>query len=224
MFKLFIQLLSSGASTTYEALLVLAFVLILGLFAGILFDKVKLPHITGYITMGVILGVILVLFGIGDLIHNLQVVSSVALGFIAYGIGSELRFNKLKKSGKEVVVITFIQAITAASFTIFGLLVIGTSLPISLVLGAIATATAPAPIMLITRKYRAKGSLTDTLLPLVGMDDAVGIVLFGILLSIANSIKDGVGLSIKEMLLGPSLELLNSLVVGIVMSLEFLVS
>ena len=214
-----LQIMSSEASTTYEALLILAFILILGLFAGRWFEKIKLPHITGYITMGVVLGIVLVLLGLGDLIHNLEVISSVALGFIAYGIGTELRFNKLKKSGKEIVVITFIQAVTAAVFTIFGLLVIGISLPIALVLGAIATATAPAPIMLLTRKYRARGPLTDTLLPLVGMDDAVGIVLFGVLLSVAMSIKDGIGLSISEMLVGPSLELLSSLVVGVVVGL-----
>ena len=214
-----LQILSSDASTTYEALLILAVVLILGLFAGKWSEKIKLPHITGYIVMGVILGVFFVLLGLGEIIHDLEVVSSVALGFIAYGIGTELRFNKLKKSGKEIVVITFIQAVTAAVFTIFGLLVIGTSLPIALVLGAIATATAPAPIMLLTRKYRANGALTDTLLPLVGMDDAVGIVLFGILLSVAISIKEGIGLSIKDMLLGPSLELLGSLIVGVVVGL-----
>ena len=214
-----LQILSSDVSTTYEALLLLAFILILGLFAGRWFEKIKLPHITGYISMGVLLGIIFVLLGIGDLIHNLIIVSSVALGFIAYGIGTELRFNKLRKSGKEIIIITLIQAATAALFTIFGLLVIGISLPIALVLGAIATATAPAPIMLLTRKYRSRGPLTDTLLPLVGMDDAVGIIMFGILLSIAKSLRDGVGLSVKEMLLGPSLELLFSFIVGAVVGL-----
>ena len=219
MFIMVLQILSSDVSTTYEALLLLAFILILGLFAGRWFEKIKLPHITGYISMGVLLGIIFVLLGIGDLIHNLIIVSSVALGFIAYGIGTELRFNKLRKSGKEIIIITLIQAATAALFTIFGLLVIGISLPIALVLGAIATATAPAPIMLLTRKYRSRGPLTDTLLPLVGMDDAVGIIMFGILLSIAKSLRDGVGLSVKEMLLGPSLELLFSFIVGAVVGL-----
>lgn len=215
-----IQLLSSAeATTTYEALLILAFILMLGLFAGRWFEKLRLPHITGYITMGVLLGVILTLLGIGNLIDSLVVISSVALGFIAYGIGSELRFNKLKKSGKEVIVITFIQASMAAIFTILGLLVIRVPLPIALVLGAIATATAPAPIMLLVRKYRSKGELTDILLPLVGMDDAVGILLFGVLLSIAISIRDGVGLSIREMLLTPSFEIMNSIVVGVVVGL-----
>ncbi|MBN2605142.1 MAG: cation:proton antiporter [Bacilli bacterium] len=215
-----IQLLSTAeATTTYEALLLLAFILMLGLFAGRWFEKIKLPHITGYISMGVLLGIILTLFGIGFLIDSLVVISSVALGFIAYGIGSELRFNKLKKSGKEVVVITVIQAFMAAVFTIFGLLVIKVDLPIALVLGAIATATAPAPIMLLTRKYRCKGELTDVLLPIVGLDDAVGIVLFGVLLSISTSLRDGVGLSINEMLLGPTFELLNSIVVGLVVGI-----
>jgi len=215
-----IQLLSSAeTTTTYEALLVLAFILMLGLFAGRWFEKLKLPHITGYISMGVLLGLILTLLGIGNLIDSLVVISSIALGFIAYGIGAELRFNKLKKSGKEVVVITFIQAVMAAVFTLLALLVIKVPLPIALVLGAIATATAPAPIMLLTRKYRSQGQLTDILLPLVGMDDAVGIVLFGVMLSIAISIKDGVGLSIKEMLLAPSFELMNSLIVGVIVGL-----
>jgi len=220
MNKMILHVLNTSMTAqTYEALLLLAFILILGLFAGRWFEKLKLPHITGYITMGVMLGLILTLFGIGNLIDNLVVISSIALGFIAYGIGTELRFDKLKKSGKEVVVITVIQATMAALFTIFGLYVVGVTLPIALVLGAIATATAPAPIMLLTRKYRSRGSLTDILLPLVGMDDAVGIVLFGILLSVAMSLKDGVGLSVKEMLLSPSLELLNSLIVGVFVGL-----
>jgi Kef-type K+ transport system membrane component KefB len=219
---LYFNLLSSaGESTSYQSLLVLGVILLFGLYAGRWFEKIKLPHITGYIVVGVMIGLGLELLGFGHLIHDLSIVSSVALGFIAYGIGTELRFGKLKKSGKEVVVITIIQAVAAAVFTMFGLLVIGISLPVALVLGAIATATAPAPIMLLTRKYRAKGPLTDTLLPLVGMDDAVGIVLFGVLLSIANSINTGAELSVKEMLSGPSLELLFSLIVGILVGLLF---
>jgi len=217
-----INLLSTAASgSLYQALLVLGFILFLGLYAGRWFEKIKLPHITGYIVMGVVIGVLLEVLHIGHLIENLEVVSSVALGFIAYGIGTELRFKKLKKSGKEVVVITLIQAVTAAVFTSVGVLLIGWSLPVALVLGAVATATAPAPIMLLTRKYRAKGPLTDTLLPLVGMDDAVGIVLFGVMLSIANSLNKGTELSVKEMFAGPSLELLFSLIVGTVVGLTF---
>jgi Kef-type K+ transport system membrane component KefB len=212
--SMFTQLLSTSTGMTYEALLVLALVLLAGLYAGRWFEKIKLPHITGYITIGVVIGLILVFLDLGETIEHLTVVSSVALGFIAFGIGTELEFGKLKRSGKEVVVITIIQAVAASVAVILALLVIGTSLPIALVLGAVATATAPAPIMLLTRKYKARGPLTDTLLPLVGMDDAVGIILFGILLSVANSLNTGADLSAFEMLEGPLLELLFSAIVG----------
>ena len=210
-----ILLSSEVAGLTYEALLVLALVLILGMYAGRFFEKVRLPHITGYILTGVVIGIVLILFGFGSIVEHLAIISSVALGFIAFGIGMELDLIKLKKSGKEVVVITIIQAVMASVITISLVLLTGTSLPIALVLGAIATATAPAPIMLLTRKYRARGPLTDTLLPLVGMDDAVGIVLFGVLLSVANSINNGTGLSIALMIEGPLLELIFSTIVGV---------
>ena len=217
--RMVFDLLSAEVSMTYEALLVLALVLILGMYAGRWFEKIKLPHITGYIVMGVVIGLILVVLGLGTVVEHLSIVSSVALGFIAFGIGTELEMEKLKKSGKEVVVITIIQAITASVVTIGAVLLIGVSLPMALVLGAIATATAPAPIMLLTRKYKAKGALTDTLLPLVGMDDAVGIMLFGILLSVANSLNGSGDLSVVEMLQGPLLELLFSAIVGAIVGL-----
>lgn len=208
------HLLSTDVSFTYESLLVLALVLLFGLYAGRWFEKIKLPHITGYIIMGIVVGLTLVMLGLSETVEHLTIVSSVALGFIAFGIGTELEFGKLKKSGKEVVVITIIQAVAASVVTILGLLVFGVSLPIALVLGAIATATAPAPIMLLTRKYKSKGPLTETLLPLVGMDDAVGIVLFGVLLAIADSMRTGAGLSVGEMIEAPALELVFSALIG----------
>lgn len=211
--------MTSDVSTTYEALLVLALVLFFGIYAGRYFEKIKLPHITGYIISGVLLGLLLVGIHKGELVEHLAVISSVALGFIAFGIGTELEFTKLKKSGKEVIIITILQALAAALLVIFALLLFGVSLPIALVLGAVATATAPAPIMLLTRKYKSRGALTDTLLPLVGMDDAVGIILFGVLLSIANSMTRGESLSFLEMIEGPALELVFSALIGLVVGL-----
>ncbi len=207
-------MLSTDASFTYQALLVLALVLVLGLYAGRIFSRIKLPHITGYIVMGVVIGLGLVWMNLGDIVEHLNIVSSVALGFIAFGIGTELEFGKLKKSGKQVLVITIFQAVSASVVTIVGILIIGVSLPIALVLGAIATATAPAPIMLLTRQYRAKGPLTDTLLPLVGLDDAVGIILFGVLLAVADAMNTGVELTVLEMIEDPAIELAASAIVG----------
>lgn len=213
---MFNLILSTELNTTYEALLILAFVLFFGIYAGRFFDKFKLPNITGYIVSGLFIGGILVLLNVGELIEHLEVISSVALGFIAFGIGAELEFKKLRKSGTEVVVITVVQAVGAALIVILLMLVFKISLPIALVLGAIATATEPASIMLITRRYRTKGALTDTLLPLVGMDDAVGVLMFGILFTVAKSINVGGHLSFLEMIEGPMFELLFSLVIGAV--------
>ncbi|MCF7926660.1 MAG: cation:proton antiporter [Candidatus Izimaplasma sp.] len=212
-------LLNANYFVTYETLLVLAFVILLGLYGGRIFEKIKLPHITGYISVGVLFGGLLVFLHLGELISNLEVISSVALGFIAFSIGAELDFNKLKKSGTEVFVITIIQAFLAATFTTVGVLLFGQPLPIALVLGAIATATAPAPIMLLTKKYRSRGYLTDMLLPLVGMDDGVGIILFGMMLSIANSLYNGANLSFIKMLERPAFELLFSTLIAISLGL-----
>ena len=114
-------LLSSDIDLVYETLLVLSFILLLGMYAGKLFERFRLPHITGYILVGVLFGFLLVSLDIEHHVSELNVVSSIALGFIAFNIGSELEFGKLKKSGKTVVVITIAQAISAALFTIFGI-------------------------------------------------------------------------------------------------------
>ncbi len=211
--------LTVGELNAYHSIVVLGAIILLGLFTGKLVEKIKIPYITGYIVAGLFVGGLLVLFGVKDIIHSLEVVSSVGLGFIAYGIGRELVFSRLKKTGKEVIVITIMQAVVTTSIVSVGLILLGVSLPISLIFGAIATATEPASIMLLTKKFRTKGPLTKTLIPLVGLDDAVGIVIFGVLLSIAKSLEAGLHLSFIEIVEEPFFELLFSLVVGVVFGL-----
>ena len=106
----------------YHSIVVLGVIIILGLFTGKLVEMIKIPYITGYILSGVFVGGLLVIFGIQDIIHSLEVVSSVGLGFIAYGIGRELVFSRLKKTGKEVIVITVAQAVTTTVIVTAGLL------------------------------------------------------------------------------------------------------
>ena len=208
-------LLSMDGFNAYHSIVVLGVVIILGLFTGKLVEKIKIPYITGYILSGLFIGGLLVLFGIDELIHSLEVVSSVGLGFIAYGIGRELVFSRLKKTGTEVIVITISQAVITTAIVAGGLILFGLSVPISLIFGAIATATEPASIMLLTKKFKTNGPLTRTLIPLVGLDDAVGIVIFGVLLSIAKSLESGVRLSFIEIVKEPFFELIFSLIVGI---------
>ena len=208
-----------GELNVYHSIVILGTIILLGFFTGKLVEKVKIPYITGYILAGLFIGGLLVVFGIDDLIHSLEVVSSVGLGFIAFGIGRELVFSRLRSTGKEVIVITITQALATTAIVSVGLMLLGVSIQVSLIFGAIATATEPASIMLLTKKFKTNGPLTKTLIPLVGLDDAVGIVIFGVLLSIAKSIENGLQLSFIEIIKEPFFELLFSLIIGIIFGL-----
>ncbi|MBU1020544.1 MAG: cation:proton antiporter [Firmicutes bacterium] len=214
------QLLSVlQSSSPYQSLIVLGTIIVAGLFMGGIVEKIKIPYITGYILSGLLIGGVLVLLKFDYLIANLEVVSTVALGFIAYGIGRELVFTKLKNTGVEIIVLTIVQAFLTTLVVSVGLILLGVSVPVSLIFGAIATATEPASIMLLTKKMKTKGPLTDTLIPLVGLDDAVGIIIFGVLLSIAKTIQNGTSLNVLHILQDPLLELLFSAIVGILAGL-----
>lgn len=214
-----IFVLSVESAVVYESLIVLAAIILLGLFMGKIIEKIKIPYITGYILAGLFLGGVLVAFNFQDLMKNLEIVSSVALGFIAYGIGRELVFSKLKQTGAEIIVITLAQALVTTLVVAIGLILLGVSVPVALIFGAIATATEPASIMLLTKKMKTKGPLTDTLIPLVGLDDAVGIIIFGVLLSIAKALENGVQLNFLDTVKDPFFELVFSLLIGIVVGL-----
>lgn len=214
---------------TFDTILIIALIIAVGMIFGKLAELVKIPAITGYIIAGVLLGPSVLgetlLSSIGlpiteSVVDGLDIISSIALGFIAYGIGTELWLPKLKKSGKQIIVITLFQAITAVVVTFVSVLIFR-EIWLSLVLGAIATATAPAPIMMIVKRYRAKGEVTDTLVPVVGIDDAVGIVVFGICIALATSLLNGSegGGSIGDAILGSLKELGLSVLIGVIIGL-----
>jgi len=210
-----VYLLSDSTTGPYESLIVLSVFIIFGLLFGKLVERVKIPYITGYIFSGLVMGGLLVLINFHHLIADLEIISAVALGFIAFGIGRELIFDKIKKSGVEILVLTIVQALFTTVVVAGGLILFGISVPVALIFGAIATATEPASIMLLTKKYRTKGPLTDTLIPLVGLDDAVGIVIFGVLLSVAKSLEKGMSLTFLDSVKEPFFELFFSMLVGV---------
>jgi Kef-type K+ transport system membrane component KefB len=198
-----------------EIIVSLGAIILLGLLMGRLAESFKIPAITGYLIAGLLLGPIFHFVSHDDL-ASLSVISDIALGFIAFQVGNELWFGKLKKSGMKIVVITIIQAfLTTALVTLLTSFFV--ALPVALLLGAIAAATAPAPIMMIIKKYRSKGELTDTVLPVVGLDDAVGVIMFGIILSISTGMLDvsRSGMSFMTMITPPMIELLISIGLGI---------
>lgn len=196
----------------------IAVILLLGFTLGRIAEKVKLPAITGYLFAGLILGPITHFLTI-DETNSLKIVSDIALGFIAFQVGNELWFGKLKQTGKKIAIITIIQA-SLTTLVVFLSLIIFTNISVALILGAIAAATAPAPIMMLINKYKTKGELTDTIVPIVGLDDAVGVILFSVLLSLgvslAGSNSSGIGL---EIVLEPLLEIGLSIFIGVLVGL-----
>jgi len=168
----------------------LVVLVILGLLGGKIVHRIELPKVTGYIIAGVIMGPSVLNIINEHMVEDFTIIREVAIGFIGYTIGLELRFKKMKETGKMVSIITLTQAVFTAVFVCLATAFVVTehNWTYGLIFGAIATATAPAPIIAVVKGYRTKGPVTDTLLPLVALDDAIGIVLFSILLSFGVSL------------------------------------
>lgn len=195
----------------------LAVILLSGLIMARLVSMIKLPNVTGYLIAGLIVGPSILNLVPHDAMPKFAIISEAALGFIAYSIGSEFNFQNLKSVGKGVVLITVFEAVGAVlAVDLAMIFIFKQPLQFSLVLGAIAAATAPAATIMVVRQYKAKGPLVNTLLPIVAMDDAVGIILFGVSMAVAKSISNsGSHLSIGQAILAPSFEILTAAAVGL---------
>ncbi len=216
-----------------QSLLSVAFALFAGLIMTRVFKKLnlKFPDVTAFLIAGVLVGpyVLGALnvpglgFGSMEALQAVGSFSTVALGFIAFDIGNEFRLGQLKKTGKTATVIGIIQAVTATLLVDGALIalhfILGPEklpLPVAITLGAIAAATAPAATLMVVRQYKAKGPLTDLLLPIVALDDAVGLVVFAVSFGIAQAMEGGV-LNVVSVIVNPMLEILGSLILGAAM-------
>ncbi len=211
-------------------LLSVSFALLAGLLMTRAFKPFKLPSVTAYLIAGVLigpfclgrLGISGVGFDNGETIKGLQLVSEVALGFIAFSIGNEFRLDELKKTGKQALVIGFVQALVATLFVDIALVALHfimpdkLTIPQAITLGAIATATAPAATLMVVRQYKAKGPLTKLLLPIVALDDAVGLVVFAVSFGIAKTIVEG-SVDMFSIIVNPLIEIVLSLSLGAIM-------
>ena len=210
-----------------EILLTIGVSMFAGLFLTRLFVKCNLPDVTCYLIAGVLVGpLVLGQLGIPGLgfssfsfVEEMSLISDVALGFIAFSIGDEFRLSSLKRIGRQATVIAIVQALSACLLVDGVLLclhlVMGDKLPIStcLILGAIATATAPAATMMVVNQYKASGPLTDILLPIVALDDAVGLIVFAISQGIAKALISG-KINTVSILVNPIIEITASLGLG----------
>lgn len=209
------------------ALLNVAIALLAGLLMTRLFHKGHLPDVTAFLVAGVLIGPFVLgrlgIPGLGfatyDEVANLGAISNVAMGFIAFSIGSEFRMENLKKTGRQALIIGIMQALIAALLVDAALLAFHwiapdiLSAPAAITLGAIATATAPAATLMVVRQYKAKGEVTRLLLPIVALDDAVGLIVFAVSFGIAKAIISG-SVSIVSILVNPLLEIVLSLLLG----------
>ena len=165
--------------------------LILGYFLGKLAGKIHLPEITGYIIAGLILGDAVLGIIHHEMSESLQIVTDVALGLIALTIGGEFSVSKLKRMGSEVVILTVTQILLTLIAVTIGLRLFRLPLPFALMLGAIATATAPAATVAIVQSLRAHGPFIDRLYGIVALDDAGAVIIFGIVFAVVSSILGG---------------------------------
>lgn len=205
----------------------LSLALILGLIFSRFAKKVGLPAVTAYLVAGVCLGpYCLGRIGIGGFgfysgsyINNFEILSSLALGFIAFTIGNEFKLKELKTMGKQAITVGILQAVITTVLVDIVLILFHflnpdiISLPVAIVLGAIAAATAPAATLMVVKQYKAEGPLKKLLLMVVAIDDAVGLVLFSVSFGIAGAVEKGV-LNVASMIFNPLIELVLSCLIG----------
>ncbi|MBQ7120827.1 MAG: cation:proton antiporter [Clostridia bacterium] len=215
------------------------FCISIALGAGLIMSRIAkplgLPSVTAYLVAGILIGPYCLgkigIEGLGFVSHEnvteFKIISDVALGFIAFAIGNEFRLSQLKKVGGKATFIGIVQAVVATIFVDIALIALHfmlgeDKLPLSMAitLGAVAAATAPAATLMVVRQYKAKGKLTDLLLPIVAIDDAVGLIIFAVSFGIAKAIDHG-QFSITAIVVEPLIEIVCSLALGAIMGVLF---
>jgi len=213
-----------------STLLSVSIALLAGLLMTRVFKPLKLPSVTAYLIAGVLIGPYCMgkigISGLGfatsEAVERLKLISEVALGFIAFSIGSEFVLDDLKKTGKQATIIGIFQALIATLFVDLALYAVHLAMPDKLTLpqvitlGAIATATAPAATLMVVRQYKAEGPLTKLLLPIVALDDAVGLIVFAVSFGIAKTLVLG-NIDFISIFINPLVEISASLILGGVM-------
>ncbi|MGE5552084.1 MAG: cation:proton antiporter [Bacteroidota bacterium] len=189
--------------------------LLLGMLAGKIVNKAKFPAVTGYLIMGIVIGPSFLNLLTHRMLNAAVWLSHGALGLIAFSIGSEFTVRTIRRLGKSVIWIAFLEAFGAALLvTVAMLLILRQPLANALLYGAIASATAPAATIMVIREFRAKGPLTDTLLAVVAIDDPICVINFAIASGVALMLLSGHVTSVAGMILRPLLEILAAIALG----------
>jgi len=201
------------------------FFLALILFSGLIFGRIvklfKLPNVTGYLIAGLLIGPYCFKIISHDLVSQLELVSEMALAFIAFSVGAEFKLSYIKKVGMTPIVIAIFEGLTATVLVALILVIFGFGVEIALLLGAIASATAPAATIMVVKQYRAKGPVTETLLSVVALDDAVALIAFGFAIAIVNAIQNPGESSALMSIIIPLAEIIGSILLGFALGALF---
>jgi Kef-type K+ transport system membrane component KefB len=202
-----------------KILIEVAVLLIAGIIFGRLAKFCKLPNVTGYLIAGLLLGPSFLNFIPEYMVTNFAVISDVALAFIAFSIGSEFNLSYFKKVGIAPIIIASLESLGAILFVMIPLIILGFDPMLSIMLGAIAAATAPAQTIMVINQYKAKGSLTSMLMSVVAIDDATALIGFGIAGTIVRMASSKLDTNVFISILTPIYEVFISFLIGATVSI-----
>lgn len=221
----FHQLIVQVQSFDWPPLLAVGLTMFAAFYAGRGVRMFRLPSIIGFMVAGVLAGPSLFNILSDSFQENLSFITEISLGMVALSIGLELSLHSLKQQGKGIVVVIVCESLLAFIVVFAGVYALTRNLPMALLFGAIAPASAPAGTVAIIHEYKARGSLTKALYAVVGFDDGVGIIIFGFAAAAARSLletdlgTEAVGLG--AMMLKPLIEVGMSLLIGVVAALAY---
>ncbi len=198
--------------------------LILGLFAALLIEKIKLPYVTGYIIMGIIVGPYVFNLVPNTFLHRSDLIANFVLSIVAFMISRNFSYSVFKKTGKQILFVSILEASSAWLFVTLGVfLILHKPLYVALLFGALAAATDPASTLMVSRQYHTKGPVTNVLLGTVAIDDAWGLIIFVISMILAIQMKNGSSANISpvKMLVGAVLEIIYTLGIGAAIGFVF---
>lgn len=205
-------------------ILKLSIILAIGFIGGRVAKLVKLPNVTGYLVMGLLLGVSFLNYITTSDLLAFDIINDLALSFIAFSIGSEFVVSNMLKYGKKIFIITLFQVTGAVLIVFFVIFTIFKQpFEVSLIIASMSAATAPAATLMVMRQYNAKGPLTRTVLPIVALDDILGIMIFGIALSVVKITTSVNKMSILDIIINPLIEIFGSLLLGFIIGVVFVI-
>lgn len=197
-----------------DLLLLIGITIISGFIGGKLSQKVKLPAVTGYIITGILLGPSLFQIFHLDTLNKMGIITDFALGIIAFIIGSDLELSNLKKIGTTIISILLIESFATFILISLGIFLLTRNIALSLILGSLGVATAPAGTFVVLKEYHAKGPLTTTLLAIVALDDSVAIVVYSFVSAFIKLLVNGTHITIQNIIQGPLIKIGLALVFG----------